>query len=126
MKLQNEVAAKTEVPAKQKQPEVAAKRKQPEVAAKPKQTEAVATKPKPTETVAVKPAGSLREDGQAKTGKTVEAEVDGRVGKKDVAAGKEKWRQSLPEQDMIIETLDASPKTRRPITSESEQPEGEM
>ena len=125
---QTDVAAKlkqTDVATKQKQTDVATKQKQTDVAAKQKQSEAVATKQKQKEVVATKPAGSVREDGQAKTGRTVEV-VDGRAGKKNEVAEKEKWRQSLPEQDMVIETLDTSPKSRRPITSESEQPEGEI
>ena len=74
-------------------------------------------------------SGSVREDSTdtpaangvvgAREGGGGEGKREGEEGEKKEAT-KEQWRQSLPEQDMNIETLESSPKGRRQLNSESE------
>ena len=62
---------------------------------------------------------AVRGDGGQEGGKpATNGEVEKRVARGD---GK-MWRQSLPEQDMVIEVLSTSPKAkaRRPLLSDSE------
>ena len=71
-------------------------------------------------------SGSVREDltdPPAANGVARAREGEGGEGKREgekKEATKEQWRQSLPEQDMNIETLESSPKGRRQLNSESE------
>ena len=61
----------------------------------------------------------VRDDGGQEGGRPA---TNGEVEKRVVRGDGKVWRQSLPEQDMVIEVLSTSPKAkaRRPLLSDSE------
>ena len=61
-------------------------------------------------------ANGVVEGGGKERGEGVRGEEEG-AGQK--GKGKEEWRQSLPEQDIVIQSLETSPKSRRTLSSES-------